>query len=296
MSRLRLAAALALVSGALVASPSSYAAAPLTLAGTTVIRATRAASVDVRLARPVTVATPFGSSPDLAVTATGRLAAFVLRGTSATTRSVTLVGGMAGPAGDRFLMPIPQFPAFGGGTFEEIKTFGDTTKLPAGGYRLYVVPDGTAQWTLRLRGVSGRTTITPGRKAAGEVVRGDAYPAATPASGNAFLGGVTRTLPGQGFVLHALHADVQAAAAWQLVMCHNNADDAQADELRTMPGCPNAEKHTLVNHRAPEADADDKFFVQGFAGVPAGSHGLSAAYTSQGYVTALDYTTLWLTY
>ncbi|MDQ1712387.1 MAG: hypothetical protein QOE45_1837 [Frankiaceae bacterium] len=290
---LRWGVAATIVAGFLAGAPGAVGAPVPALAGTTVIRASRPVSADVRLARTATVATPFGASPDLTVTAGGRLAVFALVGTGPATKAVTVVGGATGSA--RFLLPLPQFPAPGGGTFQEVKTFADVTSLPAGPYRLYVVPDGgTVQVTLRLHGLAGRVAIAPARPATAEIASPDPWPADSPARTSAFLGAVTRRLAGRGLALQVLRSQIQATAAWQLVMCHNNP--SAPDPVRTAPGCPEGEKHTLVDHRYPDPGAGARLFVQGFAGLPAGDHGVSAVYTTEGVATTLDYVTLWLTY
>jgi hypothetical protein len=291
-----LAAALLGLGTAAAGLPAAVAAPVPALGAVTVLTASRPLSVDVRLPRRATVSTPFGDSPDLTVSGGGRLVAFVLAGTDAATRGVTLAGGAtgSGAAVRRFLMPLPAFPSPGGSSFEVVKTFADTTALPAGTYRLYVVPDGrTARVTLRLHGVSGQVSLAPVRRAVAEVVPGTPFPADTPTRTNVFAATAARHLGGRGLALQVLRSTLDGEVAWQLDMCHDNPGSVDAPPP---PGCPNGEKHTLADHRAPELEHDEKLFVQGFAGLPAGNHGVSVVYTNEARATALDHLTLWLTY
>jgi hypothetical protein len=286
------AALVAAVAGMPATAIAAPAPAPF-LGATNVLTASRPVVADVRLARPATVATPFGDSPDLAVAGGGRLATFALVGQDGSTKGVTVVGGALGGK-SRFLLPLPQFPAPGGGSFEVVKTFADTTSLPAGSYRLYLVPDGApVRMTLRLQGLTGTRTVAATRRAVAEVAPGTAWPADAPTSANVFAASSARHLAGRGLALHVLRSTLDGEVAWQLVMCHDNP---LSPAVPPVPGCPNGEKHSLTDHRAPDLSPDAKLFVQGFAGLPAGDHGLSVVYTNEARATAVQYLTLWLTY
>lgn len=297
MNLIRLSASIAVAVAAGTLSPSAQAAAPSTLGGVNVISAGRAGYVDVRVPRAVTLATPFGGGEDIAVAGGAPLAAFVLVGTDAHTRGVTIAGGATSVNGDtqRFLMPVPQWPMLGGGTYEDLKTYGDNTPLPAGAYRLYAVASGRSSITLRLRGLTGHRALTPARLAVGSVAPADHELSATPVKENVFAASNNARLGRRGFALQALQTRLEAEAAWQVVMCHNNPAEL-AEPLRDTPGCPAGEKHTLVNHRYPAVEPDTKLFVQAYAGLPPGEHGLSTVYTSESRATALGYSTLWLEY
>lgn len=294
----RAVAMVGLLAAGLVGMPAESATVA-NLAGLTVIHAAAPASMDVRLPRAATVATPFEASPDLTVEGSGRLISFVLTGLDAGNRSVTIAGGTIGNADQshRFLMPLPLFPAPGGGTFEIVKTFGDTTSIPAGLYRLYVVPDGSpARISLRLRGLTGRTVLAPTRRAAAEIVPAGDEAADLPMQGNIFTGAVNRHLAARGLALQVLVSQLDGEAAWQLLMCHDNPSARPPAAREDAPGCPSGEKHTFVDHRYPDTAPDSKLFVQGFAGLPPGDHGVGAVYTSEARAKALDYLTLWLAY
>ena len=288
----------AALAGAALLAPPVAAAPPRALAGVTEIRAARAASMDVVLGRKVTLATPFGGGPHVVVTGGAALTSFVMVGSDERTSGVTLAGGASTVDGsvERFLMPVPQWPRPGGGTFEDLKTYSDTTVLPAGRYRLFAASSDRGTVTLRLPGLGGRTTLAPARPVAGGVRGADREVTASPARENVFAASGTQRFAGRGLALQILRARVESEAAWQLVMCHNNPAAAVADQLRDMPGCPSGDKHTLVTHRLPAVEPDTKLFVQAFAGLPPGEHGVSTVFTSESYVTGVSFAVLWLDY
>lgn len=296
--RLRTALVLLVPAVLMLPAPATSAAPGVTMAGVTTITGTRPGYVDVRVPRTVTVDTSFDGGRDLAVSGAGALTAFVLVGTDARTRGFTLAGGAAVVSGqaERFLMPVPEWPALGGGTYEDTKTYANSTKLPGGSYRLYYVSTSRGTVTLRLPGLSGRTTIRPGGRVTAKVAPPDHELTGTPVRENVFVASTTEKLTRRGFALQVLHSRLEAEAAWQLVMCHNNPAQSAAEPLREAPGCPAGEKHTFVNHRYPGIDPDTKMFVQAYAGLPAGEHGLSAIFTNEGRATAIGYSTLWLEY
>lgn len=296
MRLLRIAVLSVLGLGCLSAPPAGAAARAL--AGTNVITVTRASYIDVRIPRQVTLRTPFDASPDLSVAGGAPLAAFVLSGTDSRTRSITVAGGASTVDGRtaRFLLPVRPFPDSGSGTYEDWKTYADVTTLPAGAYRLYVVSSGRATITLRLPGLTGKAALTPARTAKAEVAAPDHEVTAADARENVYAASTTATLARRGFALQVFQAYVEAEAAWQLVMCHNNPAESAVDQLRDTPGCPAGEKHTVVNHRYPGVTPDTKLYVQAFHGLPAGEHGLSTVYTSESYGTAAGYRTVWLEY
>lgn len=288
MSRLRWCVAIAVLAATAPAVPSSAAPA-VAFGGTTVLVASRPVWADVRVPRAATFRTPFGESPDIAVSGGERLVAFALVGRDRSNAAVTIVGGAA--HGERFLFPVRDHPAPAAGTFETVKTYPDVVHLPAGNYRVYVMTAWRATITLRLNGLSGHATIAPSRAAKAEIAAPDET-VDTPTR-NTYAATSTRVLAGRGLALQALRSRIEVSAAWQLVMCHRpKADD---NPVTSSPGCPSADDRTLVNHRAPDV-ADAKFFVHGYAGLPAGPHGLGTYFATQGYVTSLDYAALWLTY
>ncbi len=290
--------AVAAIAVGMLAVPGARAAGPVTLAGTTVISGSRAVTVDVRVPRDARVATPFGDSPDIGVSGGGALSAFVLDRIDGSGPAFTLVGGAAQLNGERarFLLPVPQWPVLGGGTYENVKTFDDTTVVPAGMYRLYFVSSARATISLRLHGLSGRLTLAPARLAVGSTQPADHEIVTSPAPENAFAASATRALRRRGFAMHVLVSRIESDAAWQVVMCHDNPGAAIVAPARDMPGCPSGDKHTIADHRFPETTPSVKRFVQAFAGLPAGEHGVSAVYANEGAVSGTAYTTLWLEY
>ena len=290
-------AALSIAAAGGLVAPAA-AAAPVELRGVTVVSGSRAGYADVRVPRTIRLATPFGGGPDVAVTGGAALAAIVLVGRDAATRNTTIVGGASTVDGqsERFLFPVPQWPALGGGTYEDTKTYGDETLLPAGRYRLYFVASGPAAVTLRLRGLTGKRSVVPRGRVAAAVEPPDHELSGNPVRENVFAASNSRDFARPGFALQVLQSKLEGEAAWQVVMCHNNPANSVAAPLRDAPGCPSGEKHTLVNHRYPGVTPDWKLFAQAFAGLPAGEHGLSTIYTSEAYATAIGYSTLWLEY
>ncbi|HVF03589.1 MAG TPA: hypothetical protein VNA20_01995 [Frankiaceae bacterium] len=287
----------ALAAGVLAAPGADAAAAPL-LAGVTVVSGARSASVDVRVPRAVTLRTPFGGGDGIAVSGGAALTAVVLAGLDGKARGVTIAGGATSVSGDtqRFLMPVPQWPSLGGGSYEDIKTFGPTTLLPAGTYRLYFVSSAPATVTLRLPGLPGRRTIVPARAARGAVEPADHELSGNPVRNNVFAATNTAKLARRGFALQALQARLETETTWQLVMCHNNPADAAVEQVKDAPVCPAGDKHTFVNHRYPSVTPDTKLFVQAFAGLPPGEHGLGTVYTVQSNTTSIAYSAVWLEY
>jgi hypothetical protein len=284
--------------GLTVLAVPSAGAADQALAGTTVIAVSRPAYIDVRLPRQVALRTPFDDSPDIAVSGGAALAAFVLTGTDARTRSMTLTGGASTVEGstERFLFPAGTLAGGGGGHFEDWKTFSNTTTLPAGRYRLYVVATGPATITLRLPGLAGRTRLAPSRAAAARVEAPDREVTVADASNNVYAAATNVEMARRGFALHLLHSRLEAEAAWQVVMCHNNPGQSAAAELRDAPGCPAGKQHTVVNHRYPGVEPETKLLAQGFTDVPAGEHGLGVVQTVESYSTANAYRTVWVEY
>lgn len=265
-------------------------AAPPALAGVNVIHGAKAAYVDVRLPSRVTLPTPLGGGPAVQVAGASSLAAFVLAGTDAKTRGVRVAGGQtaAGTDKQRFLMPLT---ADGSAALEKTKSFGNSVVLPAGAYRLYVLSSGPATIFLRLPGLAGSRTLRPAKAATGGVTK-SAHPlSASPASTAAFAAADVVRLRRPGVALHALHADVETEAAWQVVMCHY---DAAAAPVAETPGCPTGRNHSIVTHRTPSVTPDGKLFVKGYGSLPAGDHGLSATFTSQSATNAVGYSLLWL--
>jgi hypothetical protein len=287
---------LVLVLPALLAAGAPVAAAPAApaLARTTTIRGTRTAYVDVRLPRAATVRTPFGPSPDIAVSGAGRFVGVALVGTEARTRQTTLFGGrLPDAAGTRFLLPIAPYPAVGGGSFEVFKTYGDTATLPAGKYRLYLLTDGRpVTVTLRLAGLAGTAALAPRRPAPYQL----AFPAARPAGGNGlttnvYSAGATFDPPSAALLFHALWVDTSAHVAGQYFLCHREGPGG-IEPLDHGPGCPEAQQMDFTNDRTPTTEPDGKLHLHGYAPVPDVEHALGFWYATESVVTDVRYVAL----
>lgn len=287
---------LALLTAAVVATafPAPASAAPVpVLAATNVLTASSPVVTEVVVPADATVATPFGATPDVGATGAGRVVSFALVGAERRNRDLTFAGGAA-PGGVTFFLPVPRFPLPGGTAFDNVKTFGDLTPVPAGRYRLYVVPDGGAtRITFRLRGLRGTRVIAP-RTPVSAAVTSEASIGAggAPAAVATY---VPRRLTGPGLALQVLYGRTEANAAWQLVMCHDTprADDAPGTQS---PGCPTGDSHTYAGHRFPEAVPDTKQFVHGMAALPAGDHAVSTVFSAEGVAASFGYAAVWLTY
>lgn len=281
---------------ALTAPTASAAGAPRlagTFAGTTVLTASRPVAGDVVVPRDARVDTPFGATPDVTATGTGRVATFVLNGADRRTAGRTFVGG-AGPDGVAFFMPLVTFPVPEATGFENVKTFDDVTTIPAGRYRLYVIPDGaTARIVLRLDGLRGATTIAPTAPAVAAVTS-DADAAAVPPSSVATY--LPHRMRGDGLVLQVLSVRMDLTAAWQLVMCHDTPGSDGDPPVWSSPGCPDGDEHIVNNQRFPDVNPDVKQFVQVFGGLPAGDHAVSTVFSAEGLARDLRHAAVWLTF
>lgn len=277
----------------LAGAAPAIAVPPPALAGRTVVRASRPVVMDVRLAKAATVRTPLGQSADVTVRGGGRLALAALVGTGGAAAGTTLVAGrFPGPDAPPFAMPVARYPAPPSATFEIGTTFPETTTLPAGSYRLYVVPDGAAaEFSLRLGGLAGAVTIAPTRPARADLSL-PAMRVAGTAPANSATAGTRLTGPGLG--LQALWLDTAAHAAAQYSLCHR-AGEAAVEPADAVHGCPLATL-TFVNDRKPTPGRDEKLLVQGLAHLPAGDHGLGMSYTAQSVVSDARYAVLWLTF
>ena len=261
-------------------------AAPMpALAGTTVVRASRPAAIDVRLPRAATVATPLLDSPDLSVVGAGRVTAFALVGTDRATAETRLLGGVD-RAGTRFLFRAGRFDS---GSYGGVGTFPRSVSLPAGAYRLYVVPDGApVTITLTLHGLSGRTTVVPATPAGAAVIVADGL--TTPAPQTAYTGTVTHGLDRPGILVHFLRGRFEAQATWYVALCQG-----PAKVPRATAACPDGSSHTLAGERWLETTPRDRLFVQGFGWMVPGTRNLSGSFAGAVSATDLEYVTVWLT-
>jgi len=274
---------------------------PVEACGVTTIAGSQSTSVDVHLPRDVTVATPFGSSPDLDVEGTGRFVGFVLTGTEPGTAGLTLVGGRfpahASPV--EFIMPVPPYPATGGGSFEVLKLYGDEVTLPAGDYRLYLLTDGgEVEVTLRLDELDGWVDLAPERPADYRLFFPESrLLAGAGATSNVYSAGRSGSLATTGLVFQALWLDTDAHAAGQYVFCHAAAGDPDVDPIELGPGCPAfSQKFELANNRSPTAEPDTKLYLQALDQLSPGRRHFGFWSSTEAVVTDLRYAQFWLAY
>lgn len=285
----RLACALVAIAMLAPAFPATAAPPVPTLAGTSVIRASRPVAIDVRLPRSVAVRTPLNSSPDVAVSGGGPFTAVAIVGTDVHTKSTTLLGGaFADPVTQsQFLMPV--HPVWGSASYETGKSYADEAVLPAGAYRVYVVPSGKpVTVTLRLRGLPGTAWFAASR-AIGATV---AYPparllGANGTSKNVYSAGATLRTTGPSLLFHGLWYDTAAHAAGQVFLCHGKAT---AEPVEAQPGCAVLGQGADANNdRTPTAGRDAKMHLHGLGPLPKGDWSLGFWYVTQSVVTDLRY-------
>ncbi|HEV2889343.1 MAG TPA: hypothetical protein VGX28_03125 [Frankiaceae bacterium] len=292
-SRVRALLAAALLAGttgtagtAGTAGAAPPAAAPaVTMAGTTTFRSAYPAWVDVRVPADATVATPFGDSPDLKVRGTGRVTTFAMVGQGARAGD-TLYGGASWLDGATFLVPKPANAVLGGGSYETVKTYGDVTRVRAGAYRLYLVPDGgAAEVTLTLHGLNGRAAYDLTRRAVGAVDGGVVI------GTNPMHASVTREVSRTTFVVHLLRSDVApVAAAWQVALCYGRDVRSEAQ------ACTGGSQQDVDEHRLPYLPKRPLLFVQAYPRVPPSAVTLSATLAVEGAVTRQEYVSVWVSY
>lgn len=251
-----------------------------TLAGVTTIVGNKGLAMDVRLETPARVATPFGNSPDLKIKTT---AAFT--------------GGKMpnGKEGTTFLAPMPRYPLPGGGNYDFAKTYEDETILPAGNYRLYLLTDSPSLLRLRLGGPKGKSTLRPETPAAYQMAEPDPrLIGGGGATNNIYSATESGNLETRGLLFHALWLETRIHLSGQYFLCHRRGPPL-AEPADSGPGCPFAEK-SIANDRYTMLESDTKLLFQGYAGVPAGEHGLGTWMSTQSVVDDLRYMTIWLPY
>ena len=175
--------------------PGAAASAAVTVAGTTVVTADRPASIAVRLPRPVR----FAVYGDVTFSAPrGRVTAMVLKKDGDWDAPVVKAVHTGFCPARGCSSPVPQ--SMHGSVWAPGTKDGVEGRLPAGSYRLYVVPDGApVTVTLRFSGLSGTRRLTARTPARATVVA-PAPTVAEPATAPAlFAGGSTfRTGPRGG--------------------------------------------------------------------------------------------------
>lgn len=289
-------ASLAIVSSMLPATATTRNR-PASLRGITSIVGSQGRWMDVSLDRATTVATPFGDSPDLSIRTTSAFTALVLVGTSETTSETVLIGAKVPPEkdGTTLLAPLPPYPLPGGGNYDFAKTYEDETTLPAGSYRLYLITDGPTRVRLRLRNLAGRTVLRP--EASAPFTFEEPAPTLIGANGqmkNVYSAAAARDLDVRGLLFQSLWLRTRTHVAGQYFLCHRTGP-APIGPADSGPGCPFAEK-AIANDRYMMFEPDTKLLFQGYAGVPAGEHGLGTWFATESIVEDMRYMTLWLPY
>ena len=176
------------------APPSAAVSTQLVLAGSLVVTASHSASMTVWLPR----ATPIDVYEDITVDAPrGRATALFLKRDGAWDAPVVAVyhPGLCATSGCASEFPRSKI----GFLWTPGSTDGVSGVLPGGRYTLYVVTDGAPMSvTIRLRGLSGRRTVAPGRSIRAEVAASAPSVAQPPASPVAFAGGSVRRFGPRG--------------------------------------------------------------------------------------------------
>lgn len=265
--------------------------APPQLKGKTTVIGKKPASIPVRLTERAKVATPFGSSPDLKVAGKGRFIAFAL--VPKNPKSIGLFGARTPKraASQRILLPLP------GTYFDVLKYYPSDTTLSPGDYRLYLLPDGKpTRVTLRLRGLSGSTTVRPKLPADYTVT----FPQSLVPGGvrNYYSGGDEGTLRSAGLMFQLAWLRVQAPVAGLLTGVYHfcaNGGEFLPKPLMYGPGCAGS-GGGLASERRVKPEKYVKLLFQGIAPLQAGTYGQGIYYISGANIEDAGHITTWLSY
>lgn len=268
-------AAVASAGGTSVAAGTVRRGAPL--AGTVTLTGRTSGYLDVRLP----VAATLDHVSGLSVSGGGRWAGFFL--TDSKPNGVRLLGGRAeGSKLGTYLMPLQGIARTG------------ALRLPAGSYRLYLLTDRTAATvTLRLRGLAGRTSLTPSRR-----VPFDLYtPAATaisPGGGNVVVAGAAGTLRGPGVAFDFLRTVNSHFQASNTVFCFYTSRPPSTP-LAYAPGCP-AAVTPIITVVAPGVGRSEGAVYSAGADLPEGDYGQGFNFVSAAVAEGFRYTAGYFSY
>ncbi|HEX2196863.1 MAG TPA: hypothetical protein VHJ76_08050 [Actinomycetota bacterium] len=277
------------------ATPAVATAAPPRLAGQTVIAAARPGSMAISLPAPARVATPFGASDDVSVRGGGNLVVFAL--VERDEDPFVLLGGRLPRASgaQTFALPLSNLPERSGWSYDFVKNYEDETVVPPGDYTLYVFPDGKpAQITLRLDGLSGKTSVAPRGPADFTVSTPDPRLTAGKTK-NLYSAGAAHVLENQGLMFNALWLHTDPFVAGQFEFCHYEGQNP-AEPVEYGPGCPNAKQSATLNNRQADMEPSTQLLYGGKSALPPTRHGQGFWYATEGVVTDVGYVSMWLSY
>jgi hypothetical protein len=265
-------------------------------AGTNVIAGAGTGYSLVRIPSKASIGTPFGESSHVSVRAgvNAGFVGFALVAADEQGRVLTEGGVASGVVGGRlpgsakidFVVPL------GGAQYDFQKFYQDRFVFSPGLYRLYLISGpGRAAVTVKLDGLSGRTTLSPAADARAEIVR----PPSTILPGttsNLYSGGAHRSLDSAGLMLQALWLRTNPHAAGQFGFCYYGTAPPP-DPVAYAPGCPAAET-SLANDRNFMLEDDIKLFLEAIPLPGEGTYGQGFWYATQSVVTDTDNVALWL--
>lgn len=263
---------LAAVASAGGTSVAAGAVRGVPLGGTVTLTGRTSGYLDVRL--PVAATLANGAS-GASISGGGRWAGFYL--TDTRRNGVRLLGGRAeGSRLGPYMMPL-------GGV-----TNAASFRLPAGSYRLYLLTDGApATVTLRLGGLSGRTSVTPSRRVPFDLYTPAAI-AMSPGGGNVVVAGAAGALRGPGVAFDFLRTVNSHFQASNTEFCFYTRRPPSTP-LAYAPGCP-ADITPVVTVVAPGVGRSEGAVYSASPDLPAGEYAQGFNFASVAVAEGFRYT------
>jgi hypothetical protein len=207
----------------------------------------------------------------------------------------TLFGGRLpnGSAATEFLMPLGRW------NYNFAKFYDDRLELPAGDYRLYILPDGgRATVTLRFRGLSRSIALGISHESDYTLEFPDTRLLGASEQGNVYWGGASNALRERGLIFNALWLRANPYVGGQFQFCHYGIEPAEPTAYG--PGCPAGTdgfgQMGVANDRTLSSSRTTKLFLEGFPGLRPSDNGQGVWYATESLVEEASYLALWLEY